>query len=512
MKKLFFIAAAMCLAIAGCKEPEVEVQYDPISMTEFGFLAEDNAALNADFKTAVETSEINISLPYGVSEDDVKALVPVFVLSDETAVAKVGDKEVVSGETALDFSAPVDIVISTEHVNAMYTVTVMVQKPLAFVKVAESEFAANTVTMTISPKDNLPYFIATSSNSDSKLRYAHVLKLNGASVDLYYKNALIEAGASYPDIAVDPEGNTYVSFYDAVKAARTVMAVTPNAANLVGEQGAIVKETTSCGAALLANSANEIWSMTANNKAGAVVGKRGLNIAKYDGAAWTQEISCGTRALTAYSYDIVAKTIGGVNYLMVVDYQTVNLSLYKYDAVSKAWVDYPGAILPEENKPITTADYSNGAIDFDVASNGDVYIAASADFFTPGTKECGVIKLNPVTKEITMLGGGKAFEFAHKDCRYLRLALDANDVPYVVLGNTFRNTETTVGETTTKVYDPAVITYLDADTKVWTPAQPISEPVHLSDLSIAFADNGVGYVSYLNEENAHVVVYQTVNE
>ncbi len=522
MKKFLILAAALSFALAGCKEKEPEKVYDPINMSEFGFKVENNPVLNADIVVAPDAANaVNITLPYGISSDDIKALVPVFVLSEEDGVAKIDDKEILSGKTAVDFTNPVDIVISTEHVNALYSVTVSVQKPLAFAKYAESSVQIYAdPEMAVNPETNVPHFVTNINAESSSGRFPYMFYLNGTSVDSYYSGPLTEARSDVFAIGFDDEGEAYASFSDwsstAVKSQNTtVMQVSKSAVKVLGSQGTIAKANNSCGTALFPISSSEVWSVTSANAAGSVIGRRAMNLSKFDGSAWTQELTCGTRSTTEYTYGTVGKLIDGERYVLVIDYNSISLSLYKYDKTSKAWIDYPGAIKPvaaDGATEITTAETMYGCIDFDVASNGDVYVALCADLFTAGTKQYGVFKYSPDTKKITVIGGGPLTNFTHGSsgtgCRYVSVALDANDVPYVVLGNTFRFKEVDG----TKNYDPAVISYIDADTKMWTNPQPISDAVQTAGIQIAFAGDGTGYVSYKDESTSKIVVYKTISE
>lgn len=511
-KKYLILAAAASFALASC-EKTPEPVYDPITMTEFALMAENNPALGEDIVVTPDqtTKAISIVLPYSVPTEALKSLVPSFTLSEAEGVAKVGEAEVVSGKTAVDFSNPVDIVVSTEHVNAMYTVTVTLEKPLAFAKFAESttEIYADP-KMAINPKTNEPYFISNLKAESTDGRFPVVLYLNGSSVDLY--STLVEGRSDMFALAFDPDGQAYASFIDYIaptKQTLSVAKVTKGGATFLGGQGAIAKPNSSCFSGLAPVSSSEIWSFTSNNAAGTTVGKRALNLSKFDGSAWTQEIACGTRSTTEYTYQNIVKNIRGEWYALLVDYNNISVSLFKYDAGSKSWVDFPGIIKPiaaDGATEITTADYTYGCLDFDVATNGEVYIALSADVFTAGTKEYAVVKYSPATKAVTIVGGGTVAPYLHSKSRAISLALDANDIPYVVVGNVLRTTEDG------SAAEPCVITYLDTDTKVWTEPQPISPAVKTSGISIAFAEDGTGYVAYKDETTSKLVLYKTLSE
>lgn len=511
MKKIFAIAA-ICLATFACQKPvieptpEPEPEPDPIYLTSFGFKAEKNSCLVEDIIVDVKTDEtaISIMLPYGVGNEELKSLIPSFELSDTAVVAKIGETIIESEVSAIDFSLPVDIVISKETINAQYSITVSTQAASSFTKIAESEFMPySNPLMTINPKDGLPYFACSTIAATSAERKPYVLYFDGANVKLYNESPITEGQSDAFGLGFNSDGKAYVGFKDALAAVKnntSVFSVDNNSATVLGEQGAI-DQPTSAGAFIVPISDNEIYYLSVDNLAASknpAVPKRCLNVAKFDGAAWSQAQAMGTRDLVnTPTYSIRAKEIRGEYYLVTID--EVSFSFYKYDRDAKAWIDYPGAtnfVDKDGNKLANGAAINSPyTVDFDIATNGDIYVACCCDFLVADQLNYGVIKLSLESNIATVVGGGSfapdySYDMSKKTATHeLSIALDANDVPYVVLGNSLL-------VDSEKNYSPAVLSYVDADTKSWTPLQPISENVETRGITIAFNEAGRGFISY----------------
>ena len=84
-------------------------------------------------------------------------------------------------------------------------------------------------------------------------------------------------------------------------------------------------------------------------------------------------------------------------------------------------------------------------------------------------------------------------------CRYLSMALDDNDVPYVVYGNTF-----TEGA-------PSYVRYLNSKTKLWS--EPVAvEANQTSGIDIQFGADGAGYIVYQDATTYKYVICTNIAE
>ncbi len=488
--------------------------YAPIYITSFGFKAEDNEFLYDDYVVDIEkgTYSVEFELPYGVSSENLMAMVPVFEVSDASASVTVGGTAVVSGETAADFFDPVTVTIQNDNVSSDYTVSVTVKKPASFAKYAESEFLSWDYAMTMNKNDGKPYFIATAYDSESSNRVPYVLYLNDGSIVNYNSSAIAEGQVSNMAISAGADGAIYTSFADGSSSAKlSAVRVTSSSADVLGERNIITRANSSAHAGIVAFSASDVWSLSHVNLSSGVgsVSRRGLNAAHFDGTAWTEAQTVGTRSGTEYTYGIVAKMIDGTAYLMVENQSSLSYAFYKYDADKAAWVDYPGYFTPKDGNgaETTTVYMSYDCTDFDVAPDGTVYVMTAYPY-SSDLYQYTILKLDTETGETQVVGGGPAFGTRENTdiakARYASMALDPNGVIYVVVGNTFAETN--------GVYSPAMITYLDAETKVWSDPVAVSDNVQVETVRLGFSEDGTGYVSYRDCDSHKIVVWKTVSE
>lgn len=516
MKTKLFAIAAAALAIAACQKPVPEPDPDPIVMSSFAFLAENNECIAYDVEGVIAAdNSVTVALPFGVTKDDLKTLIPSFELTVAEAVATVGSATVYSGVTAVDFSAPVDIVFATEKVNAQYSINVSIESAVPFVKIAESEMETEeNIVLRINPVDGNPLIAACKSGAATADRFPYVFKIDGSKVVPFYAGPIVEGRADAISFAISEEGDAYIAFNDhtAPTTAKnvTVAKVSSSAVSFVGDRGSIDNvATTYFGNALVPISANEIWYAGQDAvRSGGAVTRRALNLAKFDGSAWAQAQDCGTRDKTTQATVVYGKQIKGESYIMVID--ATSFLIYKYDAAAKAWIDAPGATNFESaGRAVAKADTKYNCIDFDIDSKGNLYILACADFFEADKLQYGVIKFNTKDNTASIVGGGAiAPDYSHTatgtGCRYASMALNANDVPYVVLGNNVRYTTGADGE---EVYGSVGFSFIDPDTKQWSALIPISDGFQTEGLSIGFNAEGTGYICYRNSANKHLVVY-----
>lgn len=505
IKMLLAVAAAL-LALASCKkEPEIKVL--PVAMESFGFSVENNPSLLSDIIVTVGTgNSINIQLPIGFPEETLGKLIPTLVIPENATVTFNGEPYEIG--TAYDFSKPVDIIISlNEKSNAMYTVTVSIQNAPTWAKIAESEIEMGCEPyMAINPADNVPYLLGYQRNLkdgafEASMNYPDLLRLEGNTLKSVC-GALINERASYFGLGFSPAGNAYVSLGNytltdgtiKTSAQRTqVYKVTSSGAVKLGSDLATVGGNAATSNAVVAISDNEIYDIFMSNAAVADLGlaKRGVDCAKFDGTSWTDGGQIAGREKSVNTYEIITKTVAGIPYVLILNFSLVSVSLYKY--ADNAWTTVFHDLKPKQTDGqtgISTADYQYSSLDFDIASNGDVYVLASADFQTTGTKEYGVVRARLVKNDDETetweqaVVGGVIKAATHAQARYASFALDANDTPFVVWSNAIKDTEIKTS-----------VTWLDLFTKQW------AEPVAICDVKtegavIRFTEDGTGYIGY----------------
>lgn len=514
--KMLLVVAAAMLALASCDKTGKDVKPVPVSMENFGFTAELNPILNSDVIVTVGADNgINILLPFGFPKESLKKLIPTFTFSEGASVTFNGTPYSVGD--AFDFSEPVDIVISlNEKSNAMYTVTVTVQSAPNWMKVAESEIEMGCEPyMAINPVNNLPYLLGYrrylkegTTTLDTDKNFPDLLYLEG-NVLKSVCGIIVEQRASFFGLGFSPEGKAYVSLGNYVATDGTIKSgaqrtqvyrVTASGATQLGSDLVAVGGNTVTSNAVVAVSDSEIYDIFFSNAAvtGLGLAKRGVDCAKFDGSSWTDGGQISDREKSITTYEIITKTVAGVPYVLILNYSLISVSLYKYE--NNAWTTVFHDLKPLQvsgdgiaTEGITTADFQYSSLDFDIASNGDVYVFASADFQTAGTKEYGVVRARRVvnqgdTDEIAAweqsLVGGVIKAATHAQARYASFALDANDNPFVVWSNAIKDTEIKTS-----------VTWIDPETRLW------AEPVALTDVKtegavIRFAEDGTGYIGY----------------
>ena len=447
MFKRFLLAALASVALfAACDKNKEEEEIIPVSFSSFGFYAKDNAGvLKTDYIAEnISTGVISFTLPYGTDPAALKTLVPGFAVTEGASV-NVADasgapdgKNIVSGVTPVDFSAEVQLVVFLKNNFKAYTVSVKIAEPAKWGKVAESSLVMDSnPAFAINPKDGAPYVAGSSVNAD-KVAVPHLLKLDGAELK-DVAGALAEVGSEHFAIDICSDGTPYVSFLDKVVKKQCVMKVSGSKAELVGEANAMYKTGggSNSSVGLFAFSTSDIWCAQYNDERKVLVERRALNLAHFDGSAWTNAISIPGRNATDYAYCVLGKYVAGVPYLFIYNQNTQSVSLYKY--ASNAW----GAVF--ESLKLKKADESTDAKD----------------------------------KAQTLIGGEMTIDIDKS--RSASMSLDSNDVPYVVYTKPEGNDKY------------AYFTFIDAKTKTWSNEEKLSS--NPSDFVVLrFDDKGLGYI------------------
>ena len=167
------------------------------------------------------------------------------------------------------------------------------------------------------------------------------------------------------------------------------------------------------------------------------------------------------------------------------------LSMYKYE--DNVW----SSIF--EELQIMKADGSGAAqinlrdMDFDVASNGDIYILVACDYLT-GDYNPAVIRYDIETQTQTIISGVLT-NIDIDESRSISMSLDMDDIPYIVFVNPEDN-------------DKTYITYMDAN-RQWSDPQAVSTS-STDNPAIRFAEDGTGYIAYLDTTTNKFVLYTNI--
>ena len=506
MKKVSFVLAAAAMMLAACQPEEEKIPVVDVTMSSFGFYAETNPeALKADFVVSNPSSQISIVLPYGTPEDALTSLVPSFEVT-EGATVTVEETEVESGVTALDFSVPVELLVTVNaKSNAQYTVTVSVAGPASFHLAAvgaEADSLYKSPYMAISPKDGKPYFAAVVDAPTSDQYYPVLYELNDASISKVCTVA--EIRADQPTIGFSPEGDLTFAFYNYTGKFVNVYSVRGSAATLMGADNLLYKPLTNSIyptiGVLPVSSNNQYVAYGVNAASGSLV-KRTLNLCKWDGSSWTQENGIPGRDAKNYAYEVFAKLVGKDQYALVFNQNIQSLSLYKFNESGIETIfeslkfNLP---LAEGKETANQAKIHLYGLGFDIASDGTPYILAAVE--SSSTTGSGyspaIYKYDLESKETTVVGG--IFTTLDvQDVKTIAFALDANDIPYVAYK------------------DPATkslaATYIDSKTKTWSTPLALSAS-EVENVMMAFSEDGTGYISCAAESedgNSYINVYST---
>jgi len=501
MKKYLILFAAVLAAFTSCKE-KAEPLPDPATLTSFGIYAADNAFLSDDYVFENPSSKMNVYMPYVVTPEDLKSVVIRYELSNKEAGFFTIDGTAVASGSAVDLSSPADFVVIIKTVSTLYTVTVTIANAPYWTKIAESDVdMGSEMIMKINPEDNMPYMLGyVNGNGDAKKHYPILLGLDGTSIKAV-GDTLAKVQSDNFGLDFAPDGTAFLGFNDKSAKLFTIIKVDSGKPTVLGTTtNPTANSVTSAPVSAIA--ANNVFAGCMANKAADGVAKRGLYMAHYDGSSLTAPVAVGDLDLNSIVYNSLTKTVNGVNYLMCLDFSNSKINVYKY--AGNAWVNVAGgAITPLKNDgttAITTAEYTYKSMDFDVDSKGNIYFFAYADFDVQeeGVKYPAVVKYDIATGKQTLVGGVIKMENAlHAKARFAGMALDGNDIPYVVFANLF-SYETT----------PARLIYIDNKTKTW------SEPVTLSNskisgIDIKFAEDGFGYVCLFNDDTDKYEIVST---
>lgn len=497
MKKSLLVVSAFAALAMAC-EPVKEIPVVDVTMSYFAFKAENNPSLKTDYVVENPETSFHITFPYGTDEAAIKSLVPVFTVTED-AVVTVNEVEVESGVTPLDFSYPVEFLVTVnEKSNAQYTVKVDIAGPASFSLAARGEVADSLTKgpyMAISPKDNMPYFGVCVDAAASTDYNPALYKYDGAAISKVCTVAATRG--DQPVVAFSPEGDAFFSFYDYTGKFANVYAISGSAATAVGPTNLLYRPLTSSyystmGLAPLSSS--NVYLAYGVNAASGSLAKRELNLCNWNGSAWTQEMGIAGRDAKNYAYEVFSKMVGDDYYMLVFNQNIHTLSLYKFNAAGVSTV-FESLGFKQPLDPAADAKVNLYGLGFDIASDGTPYILCLPEngSSTGSTYSPAVYKFNSSDSTFSLVGGVLS-DVDGQAGRYVAMALDGNDIPYL-----------------TYVQDKkAYYTYVDAKTKIWV------TPVLLSDeettnLSIDFSADGVGYIScaVASGKNSYAVLYST---
>ena len=486
MSKRTFLAALASVALLAACDKSKEDEVIPVSFSSFGFYAKDNAGvLKSDYiEESFNSDAISFTLPYGTDPDALKTLVPEFTVTEGASV-NVADasgapdgKDLVSGVSAIDCSSDVQLVVFLKNNYKAYKLSVKIAEPAKWSKVAETALVVKAdPVLAVNPKDGVPYVAGSSPNAEN-VAEPHLFKLDGAELK-DVAGAFVNVASELFAMDFCPDGTPYVSFYNKAATKQCVVKISGSEAEYVGDAAALYKTGSGSNSSvgLFAFSASDIWCAQRNEDRNVTVARRALNLAHYDGSTWTNAIPISGRNANDYAYCVLGKYVANVPYLLVFNQNTNSISLYKY--ASNAWSAVFESLKLKKADGTADAKLNLRALDFDIASGGDIYVMVGADYSVADLFNLGVVRIAAKDNSQTLIGGELSIDI--NKSRSASMGLDNNDVPYLVY---------TKPEGDAKY---ACITHIDAKSKTWSAEEKLS--TNPSDFVVLrYDDKGRGYI------------------
>ena len=512
MSKRTFLAALASVALLAACDKSKEDEIVSVSFSSFGFYAKDNAdVLKSDYiEESFNSDAISFTLPYGTDPEALKTLVPEFAVTEGASV-NVADasgapdgKDIVSGSTPIDCSSDVQLVVFLKNNYKAYKLSVKIAEPAKWSKVAETALNVKyTPALAVNPKDGVPYVAGTSPNENGEAA-PHLFKLDGAELK-DVAGALAIAKADGVSLSFDASGVPYVAFADGAFTNKySVKRVADGKGTYVGEGGQMfgTSATLNSVSAVFPISEKDVWCAHYNNTNKVAVPKRGLNLAHYDGSGWTNGVAIAGREPASYANGVFGSTINGVPYLYVYGNGTKtvarHISLYKLDAGNWTTVFENLEVNGSDGQPINPLNsFSAYFSDFDIASDGTVYLLFCALFNAADDYQIGVVKYDPATKKQIIVGGVMTDTINMNSSTTASMALDSNDVPYVSISYKDGDVMKTA------------VRHIDSKTKTWSELVTLASNSNFSD--IVFAEDGTGYIVTRETvgEDTKYVLYST---
>lgn len=477
MKKyLSLLCAFAVLFTAGCGDDKTDDNNGPTGeaeLTAFSFKAENNPDyLLKDYAGTISGTKISVKVPVGT---DLTALVATFETAAAESTVTVNGTAQVSGTTANDFSVGVDYLVSLGKKNALYTVTVSELPAAVWTKVTEWEQEASSVRLEIDPTDNMPCLAIT---KDDAVMFA---KLNGNTLT---GEIVSDRKGQYPGFGITNAGQPYLFSYESANSSGTI---TTKAGGTWTEVCNSIERTASQTGPTIGFIDGKIFVFTVNDNRTPSTRRRLIDVATYDGGAWTTSGDIPGRSIARGFWPIV-RTKGGTMYLFVLNPVSPNsFSVYTYKNGTWSTIIDEYAY-PSSEAGAETPTYHSASLycpDMAIDDEGNIYLGICYDFSPQ------VLKIDAKTKEINRIGSiiPSPGSVAGRMCRIVFSPLgklymiyrDSNDMLQAV---TF-----------------------DEKAKDWTmPAQISTEPV-FNEFECKFAEDGTAYaVHYVDKEKANDVV------
>ena len=343
-------------------------------------------------------------------------------LVEEGAVVTVDGSTIESNVTVIDFSNTVDIYISKENRNALYSVNVSIKPAPKWRLLATSDnVTSGNFTMAISP-DNIPYIATTvevevnvtdpdsgGQSVDTK-EYPVLYRIESSFENALTAQYFFEEDAGAPSMSFDTEGTPYVAFSDerAENGEISVFKVDNGTATQIGASGVIYTSDGGDSFPIFYIADNDIYLAIHNGQKNVTVTRRALNLVHFDGAQWQNGVSLPGQDPSKASLKVLGQTVNGVHYIFAVDRSDPYAAdIYKYDTVNgNTWENVAASLKPIAADGSTELGFTNlyCTAEFNVDNDGNIYFVTGANFVSADAFNPAVVRYNPGTKTQNIIG------------------------------------------------------------------------------------------------------------
>lgn len=462
----------------------VKVSLNPDSdpkLTSFKFeLVNNLEAVGEDIEGEISGDAISVPM---IKAADKTKLVATFTTTP-TNVVKVGDAVQVSGKTVNDFTNPVDYIVTNSDgsKSALYSVSIRTVNGKLEPIVTYSERPVAGAVLRVDPFNKSPY-IAFKEASVSGAESASADKLTVVNFVDGAWNVVGSAGFSnkvakeHFDFDIDSKEGLYVAYADneASPKSAKVMGYSGGSWSLVGSGAANNFMAQNLSLAAMSDN-NLVLLQKCNAKSDPF--KRNYLVASLFNGSWKNEMILD---ITEMSAATVCKA-GNVAYAVVVRRGgSAPFDVLKYS--SGSWSSLRANFL-REGATHTYTFFSNIA----AKEDGTVYVLTADDARTNDEYRLVVERYSPTTQTWSVVGDYYPYVVNRSD--KVEFAVAPDGTPYILY------------------YDNANkklnLTWLDSETKQWAdPLVVATEPI--SDINIAFAASGVGYIAFTDANNAEKI-------
>lgn len=472
------------LAFSACSSDDsdvVEPEPAVVGIETFGFYQQDNPeVLFADYTAeAITGTNINIALPEQVEEDN---LVARFTTTAGDVVTVQGVTQI-SGETANNFSTPLEYLVTEEETNVIYTVSVTEMASAVWSRLPM--FDADSITsfsLGINPANyraNIAYISDRTSSDDEKL---NLIEFDGEMWNYIGDKDFSPARARGLDLAFNDSGVPYISFEDDATGDTfgSIMSYESDSWSYVGGGAFSPLESGVTTVSVGAN--NEVYGFYHIDQRGHAE-RRGVAARMFDGS-WTDLPITGRTGMTRV---LRSKEVNGDIYLGIMDYgEGQAISVYKYS--NGTWTTLADKM--KEN-PENTIYYYGFSMDVD--SEGNVFVAYAENNGAGTDYQLRVKKYSLEDASWSSVGSTPFTSSDSINLRTFSIAADVYGNPILLYTN--------------ELHQPTVV-HFDDKTNNWG-TTTVLESVDADDLMIEVGPNGVAYAAYLVDDDLYVHKYDS---